>query len=221
MLNTSFFLIEDSLYLSNNPTLPWIILIERLVMTDRFKHALRQNYRQIRRQLSDHYQHKASVKICAKIRALNQYRQAKHIALYHAAEGEIDLGSIWQSAPLQGKYCYFPALNNHALTFLPATPATQFTENHYGIAEPDVAPTLALMPEKLDIIFMPLVAFDQTGTRLGMGAGYYDRTLENKKLPLLIGVAYEFQRLNYIERQPWDVPLALIITEQKIYGSLA
>ncbi len=60
--------------------------------------------------------------ICNRISQLEQYRYAKRIALYKAANGEIDLGSIWRSAPLQGKYCYFPSLNEDGtLTFLPAT----------------------------------------------------------------------------------------------------
>ena len=65
---------------------------------------------------------------------------------------------------------------------------------------------------------MPVLGFDQWGTRLGMGAGYYDRTLATSRSALLVGVAYEFQRLDYIEAQPWDVPLSLIITENTIYG---
>ena len=64
---------------------------------------------------------------------------------------------------------------------------------------------------------MPLVAFDADCTRIGMGAGYYDRTLENKKRCFLIGVAHQFQYVDYIEPQPWDVPLDAVITNKNIY----
>jgi 5-formyltetrahydrofolate cyclo-ligase len=134
--------------------------------------------------------------------------------------GEINLSNLWQSAPLQGKYCYFPALNEDlTLSFLPAKPTSPFIENRYGIKEPDITRDQAIPLEQLDIIFVPLVAVDPKGTRLGMGAGYYDRTLKNGPPPLLIGVAYEFQRLSFIMAREWDVPLNVVITEDQIYWS--
>ena len=189
-------------------------------MPDRLKEALRLTHRLIRENLPLSYQQTISNLVCARIRKLDQYRYASRIALYQAVKGEIKLDSLWNSAPLQGKYCFFPALNeNKTLSFLPATPKTPFKPNQFNIPEPDVSRDLALEPSKIDIIFMPLIAFDRHGTRLGMGAGYYDRTMANKKLPLLIGVAYEFQRVSYIAPQPWDIPLAGIVTEKSVYWS--
>lgn len=189
-------------------------------MVDHFKRALRITIQQIRKKLSVEYQLKASRQICTRILTLNQYRYAKRVALYQAVNSEVDLSSIWFSAPMQGKYCYFPALNeDRTLSFLPATPATSFLENRYGIKEPDVPLEQAMSPTQLDLIFVPLVAVDQRGTRLGMGAGYYDRTLAIHRPPLLVGVAYEFQRRHYIEAQPWDISLNVVITEKDIYWS--
>ncbi|ASQ45249.1 5-formyltetrahydrofolate cyclo-ligase [Legionella clemsonensis] len=189
-------------------------------MADRFKLALRNCCRQIREKLPLSYQHTASKQVCSRIRAMEHYRYAKHIALYKPVGGEISLKALWDSAPLQGKFCYYPVLNkDKTLLFLPATPATPFVNNNYGIPEPDVDRKTAIPIRELDIIFMPLVAFDEKGTRLGMGAGYYDRTLANENHPLLIGVAYEFQRQLYIEAQPWDVALTAIITPRAIYWS--
>ncbi|CDZ76903.1 5-formyltetrahydrofolate cyclo-ligase family protein [Legionella massiliensis] len=189
-------------------------------MVDRFKLALRRSRRQIRENLSIEYQHAASTRVCSRIRGLEQYRQAKRIALYHAMGGEIDLYAIWNSAPLQGKFCYFPVLNDDkTLLFLPATPATPFIKNRYGIDEPDVPKSEAISPTSLDIIFLPLVVFDDYGTRLGMGAGYYDRTLAKVNHPMLMGIAYEFQHYPYIEPHSWDIPLTGIITQSKIHWS--
>ncbi|KTD24697.1 5-formyltetrahydrofolate cyclo-ligase [Legionella lansingensis] len=189
-------------------------------MADRFKDALRRSCRGIREKLSPAYQRMASTQVCTHIRKLDQYRYAKRIALYKAVAGEINLNNLWDSAPLQGKYCYFPALNkDKTLSFLPATPATPFIENRYSIPEPDVSIEEAVPPGKLDIIFVPLVAFDEKCTRLGVGAGYYDMTLANEKHPMLIGVAYEFQRQPFIERHPWDVPLTAVVTPRAIYWS--
>ncbi|HAU1202165.1 TPA: 5-formyltetrahydrofolate cyclo-ligase [Legionella pneumophila] len=187
-------------------------------MSDQYKVALRNTIKQVRSKLSVSYRTASSNQICTRIRSLEQYRQAKRIALYFAVNGEVDLTFLWKSAPLQGKYCYFPVLNNDStLSFLPATPNTPFKTNKYNIPEPDVDIELALPIDELDLIIMPLVAFDAHCTRLGMGSGYYDRTLSNKSKAHLLGVAYQFQRVDYIEPRPWDVPLDAVITQKAIY----
>ncbi|HHU0083611.1 TPA: 5-formyltetrahydrofolate cyclo-ligase, partial [Legionella pneumophila] len=186
--------------------------------SDQYKVALRNTIKQVRSKLSVSYRTASSNQICTRIRSLEQYRQAKRIALYFAVNGEVDLTFLWKSAPLQGKYCYFPVLNNDStLSFLPATPNTPFKTNKYNIPEPDVDIELALPIDELDLIIMPLVAFDAHCTRLGMGSGYYDRTLSNKSKAHLLGVAYQFQRVDYIEPRPWDVPLDAVITQKAIY----
>jgi len=187
-------------------------------MPDQYKNALRETMKQVRSKVSVLYRAKASNQICARLRMLDQYRRAKRIALYWAVNGEIDLDSLWNSAPLQGKFCYFPALNDDStLSFLPATPVTPFKKNRYGIFEPDVSLDLAIPLDQLDLVLVPLVAFDAFCSRLGMGAGYYDRTFDNKPGCLLIGLAYQFQRVDFIETRPWDVPLDAIITQRAIY----
>ncbi|ARG96811.1 5-formyltetrahydrofolate cyclo-ligase [Legionella micdadei] len=189
-------------------------------MPNRFKLALRRSCRQIRENLPLEYQHTASARVCTRIRGMHEYRHAKRIALYQATRGEISLNALWNSAPLQGKFCYFPVLReNKTLLFLPATPATPFVKNRYGIDEPDVDTSQAIEPKSLDIIFMPLVVFDHYGTRLGMGAGYYDRTLAKEDHPMLVGVAYEFQRYPYIEPHTWDIPLTAVVTEKTVHWS--
>lgn len=189
-------------------------------MIDSFKQAIRKTCRDVREKLPRDFQQKASAKICAKIKQLDQYRYARKIALYHACKGEVTLDELWRSAPMQGKFCYFPAINpEKTLSFLPATPATPFKPNRYNIPEPEVAISHAVLPNELDLIFMPLVAFDEFGTRMGMGGGYYDRTFAAKNHHLLIGVAYECQRQTYIAPQEWDIPLTAIITEQTIWWS--
>ncbi len=188
-------------------------------MADRFKQALRHTYQQIRQSLSPTYQSQSSLQICKQISKLDCYRYAKRIALYQAVNGEVDLEKIWISAPLQGKYCYFPALNDDkTLSFLPATPSSRFCKNRYGILEPDVSREEAILPSLLDVMFIPLVSFDSSGTRLGMGAGYYDRTLALSRASVLIGVAFEFQHQTFIEKQHWDIPMNLVITESTVYS---
>ena len=66
------------------------------------------------------------------------------------------------------------------------------------------------------MLLIPLVAYDQFGNRLGMGAGYYDRHLEplrDVRTPLRIGIAYSLQELERIKKNDWDIPLHGVINE--------
>jgi 5-formyltetrahydrofolate cyclo-ligase len=188
-------------------------------MTDQYKKAIRTTIKRIRTNTSVHFRLITSNQICNKIRALETYRKAKHLALYFAVNGEVDLTLLWKTAPLHGKFCYFPVINENdaTLSFLPATPATAFKNNRFGIAEPDVSMDQAISLEQLDLVLLPLVAFDIHCVRLGMGAGYYDRTFANINNTKLLGVAYQFQRIDFINPEPWDVALDAVVTESAIY----
>jgi len=96
--------------------------------------------------------------------------------------------------------------------------------NKYGILEPKLAVSEVLPVAQIDIIFTPLVAFDLTGARLGMGGGYYDRTLAStstNKLspskPYPIGLAHDCQLVDHIPNEEWDIPLPEIVTPTKHY----
>ena len=87
--------------------------------------------------------------------------------------------------------------------------------NLYGIPEP-----IKKKPVNPDVLFVPLVAFDRKGFRLGYGGGFYDRyikKLEKRKSFLSIGFAYSFQKINKIPKESFDKPLDLVITEKKIH----
>ena len=188
-------------------------------MIDPTKTALRNTMKQIRSKISPLYCDTASDQVCTRIRSLEHYHDAQRIALYYAVNGEIDLHTLWKNATLQGKNCYFPILNEDQLnlSFLPATLETPFKKNHYGIPEPDVSHDLIVPIEEFYLVLIPLVAFDVHCNRLGMGAGYYDRTFKGKEMSTLFGVAYQFQRVDSIEPQPWDIQLDAVITQRAIY----
>jgi 5-formyltetrahydrofolate cyclo-ligase len=218
MLYTLFFKNCIVFFCNKINTIPTILIADTINMPNRLKQIVRKTYQNLRRNLSPHYQHSASSRVCKRVSELEPYRHAKRIALYQTINGEIDLAPLWHSAVLHSKYCYFPSLNSdNTLSFLLATHASTFHKNRFGIDEPDPKKAEVLNPCSLDIIFMPLVAFDKRGTRLGMGGGYYDRTLANVRGPLLIGVAYEFQQETFITREEWDIPLDLVVTEKTVY----
>jgi 5-formyltetrahydrofolate cyclo-ligase len=189
-------------------------------MTQTTKETQRITCLAIRKALSSEQQAEASVRVCARIQAMSIYQQACHIAIYHAIHGEIDLNKLRQNAHPKATY-YSPVINaDHTLSFIPILHNTTLRKNRYGIKEPDGSTDDARHPNDLDLILLPVVAFDKHGTRLGMGGGYYDRTLTNVTPTRLIGVAYDFQYQSFIQPDDWDVPLSAIITPNHTYRSI-
>lgn len=144
---------------------------------------------------------------------------ARRIACYLSNDGEIDLEPLLVRLRAMRKEPFLPALHGRRLLFLPYEPGAPLVRNRFGIPEPDRPPSLACGPQELDLVLVPLVAFDDAGNRLGMGGGYYDRTfayLRHRRYwraPILLGAAYEFQRVPALPARAWDVPLQGVVTE--------
>jgi 5-formyltetrahydrofolate cyclo-ligase len=150
--------------------------------------------------------------------ALDVYKKATHVALYQAIDAEVDLSYLWQDAQAHGKSCYMPVIqHDKTLSFGFVTQDMPMHLNRFGIQEPKALFSRVIAPKHLDLMLMPLVAFDVHGTRLGRGGGYYDRTLEKERPPCLLGVAYACQQQFFIRAEPWDVALTGVVTESDIY----
>jgi 5-formyltetrahydrofolate cyclo-ligase len=148
----------------------------------------------------------------------------QHIAAYIANDGEIDPHPLLQQLWAQGKTVYLPVLMPFVrgkLWFARYCPGDALVPNRFGIPEPQRLHLVA--PRYLDLVLTPLVAFDDSGHRIGMGGGYYDRsfaflrTRQHWRKPVLLGLAYEFQRQRAIAPDRWNVPLDAIATEQDCY----
>lgn len=145
------------------------------------------------------------------------WQKAKRIAFYWPADGEVSLLSLLRESLRRGKQCYLPVVERKHLVFREYRPGTTLKRNRYGIPEP--RKTSLCAKHQLDVIFLPLVAFDAQCNRLGMGAGFYDRTLVARaaRKPMRIGIAHEFQKVKNLPVDPWDVPLHAVITDKRIY----
>ena len=147
------------------------------------------------------------------------FRAARHIAVYLAIGGELDTQPTIKYAHAAGRHIYLPVITRDGrLSFHRWRPQAPMRRNRYGIMEPATASRHRLDAHALDLVLTPLVGFDPQGNRLGMGGGFYDRTFAYQRLmrhwryPPLVGLAYEFQEIQMLQREPWDVPLAGIIT---------
>ncbi|WP_049723949.1 5-formyltetrahydrofolate cyclo-ligase [Gilvimarinus polysaccharolyticus] len=188
------------------------------------RRELRRVLRTRRRSLSPAQQMRASAGLRQQLQKQPWFNRAQRIALYWPADGEIDPRPIAAAAWQRHKRCYLPVLHRwlkRRLWFTPFARDTQFGKNRFGIPEPIAAQRLPRNPRHLDVVLVPLVGFDRSGGRLGMGGGFYDTTFAAKrrgghfKRPRLVGVAHSCQEVAALELASWDVPLDGIATERE------
>ena len=190
------------------------------------KTELRRRLRAQRRALSLEARGHAAERVAANLVATRAFRAGRRVACYLPNDGEIDTAEVIEHVRRLHKHCYLPVLSrlgHDRLWFAPAIPGAKLALNRYGILEP-VIPTRALVrAQDLDLVLLPLVAFDETGQRLGRGGGYYDRSLaflnhrRRWRKPRVIGLAYDFQKVATLPRDAWDVPLDAIVTDEAVY----
>lgn len=183
------------------------------------KSELRREFRERRRNLTPLQRDTQNQSINRCVISLVQETGAKSISAFLAFDGEPDLLPSLCQLNGNGVHVALPVVINggpggKSLEFRHWHQECELNRNSLGIEEPVLEETVPL--RNLDVIFIPLVAWDERGNRLGMGAGYYDRalsTLGDSPRPLRIGVAYSVQQSNQLFAEPWDVRLHEVITE--------
>ena len=160
---------------------------------------------------------RADRKICAHLLRLLTERDCLNVAAFVPFRGEPDLLPAMQALSEAGRNIWLPVVDGLAMSFRRWTPGMQMKANRFGIPEP--VDGRECNPENLELVLLPLVAFAGNGTRLGMGAGFYDRTFafanDNPAAgPWMVGAAYALQHVDSLPSQPWDVPLGGVITER-------
>lgn len=189
------------------------------------RNQLRKTLRQQRNQLTDAEQELHAQALASQLHNHRLYKRSKRIAAYLPADGEIDPGFIIDMAWHSNKEVYLPVLApfTSRLYFAPYKPNCKMKLNRFKISEPDVHPNQWLKAQQLDLILMPLVGFDTKGNRLGMGGGFYDRSLnftwfrKTRYSPFLIGLAHQLQCVEQLPHQNHDVPMSMVATEQSLH----
>lgn len=180
------------------------------------RQILRREMRLRRANLTEEQQQQAEQHICQQALALIAQCHAQTIALYLAFDGEISTSLLIKTLWQQGKTVCLPRLHPFAagqLLFFCYQPNSVLQVNAFSIFEPQLDITTLVPQAELDIIFTPLVAFDRQGNRLGMGGGFYDRTLQHwqQKNFIPIGLAHRCQQVEQLPIESWDVPLSQIL----------
>ena len=186
---------------------------------------IRKEKNQQRRLLDDEYQTYAAIEIASRLSKFSVMNRAIRVGAYMSFGGEVNCQPFLNFAKLRKKRIFLPILAKSKLIFSHLKSGESFAQNHYGILEPVYKKRDVIAARNLDVVIVPLVAFDDQCNRLGMGGGFYDRCFAFRKhrkiwrKPLLIGVAYDFQRVDALVAEPWDVRLHAVITDKESYGS--
>lgn len=187
------------------------------------RQQLRRQMRRQRRLLSDAARAEAHRQFARILDSSLLLRPGRRVAVYLAYGHEADLRHVIDVARRRGCRLYLPVITDfrHSrMRFVRYRIDSVMRVNRYGIAEPDPRHAEVIPVRQLDLVLLPLVAFDEHGWRLGSGAGFYDRSLHHLRegrgwrRPKLIGVAYECQRVARLQPDRWDVPLDGNVTER-------
>ncbi|MGC8697609.1 MAG: 5-formyltetrahydrofolate cyclo-ligase [Halothiobacillus sp.] len=185
------------------------------------KIQLRRQLRQARNAIAGIHRHRQQRRIDKALESIPALRQALRIGAYMPFDGEPDLAPYLRRHPSK---IWLPVIraDGHldfrpSFTLKPANQRPAFAyRNRLGIWESLHKPTRRAA--HLDAILIPLVGFDRAGNRLGMGAGFYDRSLAHlrRPKPLLIGIAFSTQEVKHLPADPWDIALDYIVTNREI-----
>ena len=182
---------------------------------------LRAQIRQKRKSVSPLRQHFACRKICYQLLRQSLFRTKQNIAIFLSFDGEIATDELIKTLSNQGHTIYLPVLCRQKLKFARYQKG-MMQKNKFGIQEPKNQ--TRHNPRQMNIVFTPLVAFDSHANRLGMGGGFYDKSfafLHRRRgghYPKLYGLAYEFQRVNLLHTNAWDIALDGVITPKCFYA---
>lgn len=147
------------------------------------------------------------------------FQKAKTVAIYISQAFEFSTRPLFDLCIAQNKEVYVPVMHGRDLVFQRIINWKNVVPNEKNISQPMFGHEIS--PDKIDVFFVPLVAFDRSGNRLGRGVGYYDRLFSNLNIRgVKVGVGYEFQEFFSVPTEAHDVPMEYILTEKQIIRTL-
>ncbi len=158
--------------------------------------------------------------------SLPEYQKARCVALYSSLAEEVGTRELMQAALRQGQVIAVPKVNGSEIRLLRVCDLERdlVLPGSFGILEPDPALCEPVPMETVDLFVVPGLAFDRFGSRVGFGAGFYDRLLPGKRPGArVMAVAFDFQVVHAIQTHERDHPMEAVITEEEVYepcGSL-
>jgi 5-formyltetrahydrofolate cyclo-ligase len=165
----------------------------------------------------------AAAGVLHSLESLPEFMTDARVAGYWAVRGELPLNLAVASLTRREQQYFLPVLGQvRQLRFARYREGTALRSNRFGIPEPAVTPGALQSAGDMDVILLPLLAFDRKGHRLGTGGGWYDSSLAflgnepRPAQPMLVGVGYAFQEVETVPIEPWDVDLDYVATDVEL-----
>lgn len=175
---------------------------------------LRVSKRRARRNLSATLQQDHADSVFQHLTEMVGFKSKRNVACYIASDGELNLENTMTWLCQTGHNVLIPFVQKQEMSFAKYNGADALVEGRWGLSEP-----IDKRPAELrtgDVILAPLVAFDESGARLGRGGGYYDRFMVSHSDCVFIGVAHELQKVEPFQPHSWDRRLDALVTEKHV-----
>jgi len=182
------------------------------------KKALRAAALSQRNSLSTAESRLRSRSIQAKALEISDYLASRSVALYCPVQNEVCTGDILEHALKTRKKVFYPRVGQeNSMAFIRVLSATELKVGRFGVREPTGGRRLSEAEHLGLVVFVPGVAFDAQGNRLGRGQGWYDRALEQLgEKATVVALAYEFQIVDAVPIEAWDRNVHYVITEKRV-----
>lgn len=196
------------------------------------KAGLRKQVLQRRAGLLPQAREAASERILEKLAGLPEFQNARGVHCFVSMRDEVDTEPIFKACWGAGKVTFVPVQvpERSVLESARRNPGDELAEGPFGVPEPPLHSRRAVSLREIDLVLAPGVAFDRGGNRLGYGRGYYDKFLISfgknfvknsrdefaRPAPAVIALAFGVQIVEEVPRDPWDVAMTTILTEQEI-----
>lgn len=141
------------------------------------------------------------------------------VMIYMSVRNEVDTYELGRELLRMGKTVCAPVVDRAERRIIPYTVSKipdDLVDGEYNIPEPSREKGRPVDPASIDVVVVPGVGFDPRGYRLGYGGGYYDRFLPLCSNALFVGLAYEFQIVERIPNEDWDIRMDMVITEKRV-----
>ena len=177
------------------------------------KNQLKESILKKRNSLSKEEIIEKSSKIKGNLFSLDYYKKSKTIMFFVSFNSEVDTHDMIRDA-LKSKTVVVPKVAYHEIEPSFIIDFDNLIPGKFGILEP--IETMKIAYKNIDLILVPGIAFDKEGHRIGYGFGYYDKFLKKVPKAIKIGLAFDFQIVDKIPREMHDVPVDLIVTEERV-----
>lgn len=178
------------------------------------KKQIRQEYKEIRKNLTEEQMQIWSEKICYHLVQWELFLHSKTIYFYYPLGNEVNLLPLAARALKMGKTIAFPKTEGEEIAFYRVRNMEEFKEGAFHVMEPL---STELLTCENPLILTPGVVFDNKKNRMGYGKGYYDRYISRFREAIPVGIGYEIQIAQDVPADSMDIPMKYIITEKRVW----